>query len=224
MPDVPDAIIAGTRSTSSAPKRSRTMSEELQDQSLFRRWRAGDEDAARQIHERYVDQLLALAKRRISQRLARRVDAEDILQSVFRTFFNRARQGQFHVEDPDDLCKLLVRITLHKTLRQVAFHSAAKRDMKHEEGSGHETERDRLLEVMDREPSPEEASTFLDELESILEQQRPQDREIIDLRMQGFSNVEIAEKLGISDRKIRRLMERLRGQAEQEGVLPPEEK
>jgi RNA polymerase sigma-70 factor (ECF subfamily) len=91
------------------------MTEELQDQSLFRRWREGDQEAARQIYERYVDQLLALAKRRISQRLARRVDAEDILQSVFRTFFNRARQGQFQVEDQDDLCKLLVRITLHRS-------------------------------------------------------------------------------------------------------------
>jgi RNA polymerase sigma-70 factor (ECF subfamily) len=195
------------------------MSEPPADQSLLHKWRAGDESAARQIYERYVNQLLDLARRRISQRLARRVDAEDIVQSVFRTFFDRAKAGQFQVEERDDLCKLLVRITLHKTLRQVAFHKAAKRDMTQEASQGPDDE-DRLLEVMDSVPTPEAACTFLDELEHYLNRMPGQDQQIIDLRLQGYSNVEIAEKLGISDRKIRRLMERLRGQAEQEGWEP----
>src|SRR5258708_34866002 len=69
-----------------------------------------------------------LARGRISQRLASRVDPEDIVQSVFRTFFVRLKDGRFVFAEQEDLCKLLMRITLHKTLRQVAFHKAAKRD------------------------------------------------------------------------------------------------
>ena len=61
-------------------------------------------------------------RKRISQRLASRIDPEDIVQSVFRTFFHRAKQGQFHLEDPEDVVKLLARITVHKTFRQIAFH------------------------------------------------------------------------------------------------------
>src|SRR5262245_19266678 len=99
-----------------------------EEQALIELWRKGDENAARQIVDRYIDRLLLLARRHLSQRLASRVDPEDIVQSVFRTFFLRAREGQFTFADQDDLCKLLVRITLHKTLRQVAFHKAAKRD------------------------------------------------------------------------------------------------
>jgi RNA polymerase sigma-70 factor (ECF subfamily) len=189
------------------------------DRSLLQLWRSGDEKAAREIFDRYVSQLLELARRRISQRLARRIDPEDIIQSVFRTFFDRARAGQFHVEGADDLSKLLVRITLHKILRQVAFHTAAKRDLYLEAGQASD-EQDRLLEVLDREPTPETAGAFLDALEHLLTQMRREDRQIIDLRLQNYSNVEIAEKLKISDRKIRRLMERLRGQAQEAGWLP----
>ena len=124
-----------------------------QEQVLIDLWRHGDQDAARQIVERYFDRLLVLARRRISQRLASRVDPEDIVQSVFRTFFVRLKDGQFVFEDEDDLCKLLMRITLHKTLRQVAFHKAAKRDPNLETNQG-DDHREQLLTLLDREPSP----------------------------------------------------------------------
>jgi RNA polymerase sigma factor (sigma-70 family) len=190
-----------------------------QDRSLLKLWQAGDETAAQKLFERYLERLLALARRRISQRLASRVDPEDVVQSVFRTFFGRVKAGQFTIQDPEDVCKLLVRITVHKTLRQVAFHKAAKRNASLEAGHSEEAQ-ERLLEVLDREPTPEAANAFLDQLEHFLELLRPQDRQILELRMQGYNNLEIAEKLGISDRKIRRLMERVRGLAEQEGMTP----
>src|SRR5438552_5248088 len=144
-------------------------------------WRQGDQDAARQIVERYVDRLLLLARRRISQRLASRVDAEDIVQSVFRTFFGRLKDGQFVFADQDDLCKLLVRITLHKTLRQLAFHKAAKRDpgMETDQGEHH---RERLLALLDGEPTPEATVAFLDQLEHFLAQPKPQAQQIPETR------------------------------------------
>jgi RNA polymerase sigma-70 factor (ECF subfamily) len=193
------------------------MSEPPAEDVLLKLWRAGDQDAARQLFDRYVSQLVALARRRISQRIAGRVDPEDIVQSVFRTFFHRAREGQFQIDGPDDLCRLLARITVHKTLRQIAFHKRAKRDATLEAGQG---EADHLMAVLSREPTPEETGAFLDELEQLLEKMRPEDRRILEMRMQGYSNVEIAKELKITDRKIRRLMERIRGQAEHEGLVP----
>jgi RNA polymerase sigma-70 factor (ECF subfamily) len=186
---------------------------------LLDRWRAGDEAAARQLFDLYVERLMALARRRISQRLNSRVDPEDVVQSVFRTFFGHLKEGHFQIQDQDDLSKLLVRITVHKTLRQIAFHKAAKRDPNHETGQGDEPQ-ERLLELLDREPTPDSAVEFLDQLDHFLGHLRPLDREILRLRMEGYKDVEIAELLGISDRKIRRLMERVRGLAEQEGLTP----
>jgi RNA polymerase sigma-70 factor, ECF subfamily len=182
-------------------------------------WRQGDQDAARQIVERYIDRLLLLARRRISQRLASRVDAEDIVQSVFRTFFGRLKDGQFVFADQDDLCKLLVRITLHKTLRQVAFHKAAKRDpgMETDQGEHH---REQLLALLDAEPTPDATVAFLDQLEHFLGRLQPLERQILEMRLQGHSNEDIANKLGVYDRKIRRVVEHVRAVAEKEGLSP----
>src|SRR5260370_15588177 len=158
-----------------------------EEQALIDLWRQGDQDAARQIVERYLDRLLHLARGRISQRLASRVDPEDIVQSVFRTFFLRLKDGRFSFHDQDDLCKLLMRITLHKTLRQVAFHKAAKRDphMETERGEHH---REQLLSLLDREPTPEATVAFLDHLEHFLSPLEPLERQILELPIRGYSN------------------------------------
>lgn len=191
-----------------------------QDRSLLRQWQSGDENAARQLYERYFGRLLSLARRRISQRLASRVDAEDVVQSALRTFFNRARAGFFEVHDQNDIFKLLARITVHKTLRQIAHHKAAKRDPGKEVGQGSVSGDHLLFTILDRDPTPEAVNAFLDQLEHFLNKLRPQDRLILELRMQGYNGLEIAERLGVSDRKVRRLMEWIREKAEQEGLLP----
>lgn len=181
----------------------------------------GDEQVARQLFDTYVDRLVALARSRISQRLASRVDPEDIVQSVFRTFFGRIKEGRFQINDQDDLCKLLMRITVHKTLRQIAFHKAAKRDPGHETGQ-EDGSHDHIMELLDREPTPDDAVAFVDQLEHFLGRLRPQERQILEMRMQGYTNEEIAQELGIYDRKIRRVIERVRGLAAQEGLAPIE--
>ncbi|MBV9125831.1 MAG: sigma-70 family RNA polymerase sigma factor [Planctomycetes bacterium] len=186
---------------------------------LVDQWRAGNEKAAQELFDRYAERLLALARRRISQRLASRVDPEDVVQSVFRTFFARAREGQFQLQQQDDLAKLLFRITVHKTLRQVEFHKAAKRNPNLETAQGSQSQ-DTLRDLLAREPTPEDAVAFLDQLEHFLSQLRPDERAILEMRMQGCSNTEIAEKLGVYDRKIRRVLERVRGLAEQEHLTP----
>jgi RNA polymerase sigma factor (sigma-70 family) len=194
-----------------------------QEQALIDLWRQqGDQEAARKIVDHYIDRLLPLARRHLSQKLASRVDPEDIVQSVFRTFFGRLRQGKFVFAEQDDLCKLLMRITLHKTLRQVAFHTAAKRNPRQETEQG-KHHHEQLMAVLDQEPTPEATITFLDQLEHLLTQLRPMERQIVELRMQGLSNEEVANQLGVYDRKVRRVLHQIRAMARQEGILDKEE-
>jgi RNA polymerase sigma-70 factor (ECF subfamily) len=194
------------------------MAEPPSDDSCVERWQAGDEQAAAELYHRYVQRLVGVAQRRLSNKLAARVDPEDIVQSVFRSFFGRAQQGKFTFKEADDIWKLLVQITIHKTLKQVDFHRRGKRDAGAEVGSS-EQQRDLLLAHLSKEPTPDEATIFMDELEHFLQQQRPEDRKIIEMRLEGYDNVEIAAKLGISDRTIRRLMERMRGLAAKDQPL-----
>jgi RNA polymerase sigma-70 factor (ECF subfamily) len=196
------------------------MSDALPEALLAQYCRSGDEQAARQLFDKYMERLVALARRRISQRLASRVDPEDIVQSVFRTFFGRLKAGEFEIGDQDDLCKLLMRITVHKTLRQIAFHQAAKRNPGLEKGQQDLVD-DRLHEVLDHEPTPEATVAFVDQLEHFLARLRPDERQVLEMRLQGFSNEEIGQKLNIKhDRTIRRIIERIRGQAMQEELTP----
>ena len=89
------------------------------------------------------------------------------------------------MDDPEDLCKLLARITVHKTFRQIAFHKRAKRDADAETGETQEV----LLTRLASGPTPEEAVAFVDHMETFLGQLKPTDRQIIEMRMEGYNNL-----------------------------------
>src|SRR5207253_11220508 len=128
-----------------------------------------------------------------------------------------ARNGEFSISDQDDLCKLLMRITVHKVLSQVAFHKAAKRNANREVEQG-PLPADRLQQLLDHHPGPTEAETLVDELVHFVNRLRPDDRQILEMRLHGHTNDVIANKLQVSDRQIRRVMERIRGLARQSGT------
>ena len=196
------------------------MSGPVNEESLLELLRAGDEKIAQQIFDAYAGQLLGLARHRISQRLARRIDPEDVVQSVFRTFFRRARAGRFTITDLDDVSRLLVSITVNKTLRQIAFQRAAMRDPHREqEVSAAWGEEEREPPTL--EPSPDAAVAFLDHLEHFLARLRPTDRIIVEMRLQSHSTEEIAEHLKLSDRHVRRVLQHVRAIAEEEQLSPP---
>src|SRR6476661_3985744 len=102
---------------------------QVSDQSLLRRFKLGQGDAATGLYLRYAQRLLALARAKSSPALARRVEAEEIVQSVFGSFFRGAQQGYYDVPAGDELWKLFLVITLNKIRAKGAFHGAAKRDM-----------------------------------------------------------------------------------------------
>jgi RNA polymerase sigma-70 factor (ECF subfamily) len=182
------------------------------DQDLVERCRTGSESAATELFNRYVSRLLGVAKRRIGERMNSRLDPEDVVQSVFRTFFTRLKNDQFEIVEEDDLSKLLVRITLHKTLRQIAYHRAARRDPNQETPQG-DVSRNDILQVMTKEPTPETVVTFIDQLDHFLARLSPEEQQILMMRLQGSSTDEIAKQLNSYDRKVRRVLERVRALA-----------
>src|SRR5262245_4158449 len=100
------------------------------DASLLRRYRRGEDDAATELYVRYAERLRALAAAQASPDLRRRVDPDDIVQSVFRTFFRRAAAGQYDVPAGEELWKLFLVIGLNKIRAVAAHHKAACRDVR----------------------------------------------------------------------------------------------
>src|SRR5436190_6538766 len=105
-------------------------SSETSDHSLLRRFRGGSEDAATQLYVRYVHRLRALVKAHCSSELARRVEPEDIVQSVFRRFFRRVSQGDYDVPAGEELWGLFLVIALNRIRAAESFHRAGKRDVR----------------------------------------------------------------------------------------------
>jgi RNA polymerase sigma-70 factor, ECF subfamily len=186
---------------------------------LIDRCRRGDEDAARVLYNGYFDRLLPLAQSRLSRRLASRYDAEDIVQSVFSSFFYRLKKNWCGLHDHDALFRLLVRMTVCKALKQAAYHTALKRHPRFELGPD-SNGRQAYLDLPAREPSPEMTAMFLDHVQHFLSRLNRTDRQVLELRMQGYSTGEIARKLNTYDRLIRRIVERIRVVASLEGFAP----
>ena len=103
---------------------------------LLQDWRNGDEGAASRLFERYVERLIGLARSRLSSRMQRRVDAEDVVQSAYRSFFSKAGTGRYTIEEGARLWPLLAAITLSKVRKQVEFNTAQKRNVSQEASVG----------------------------------------------------------------------------------------
>src|SRR5260221_1082457 len=99
---------------------------------LLADYRNGDERAATELFRRYVGRLTVLARARMVPRITRRFDAEDVVLSAYRTFFVRARNGQFTLSHSGDLWRLLVGIVLKKLYHQTSRHTAEKRSVARE--------------------------------------------------------------------------------------------
>jgi DNA-directed RNA polymerase specialized sigma24 family protein len=74
---------------------------------LLARWRAGDERAEDELFARYTSRLIELARRRLSAKLGRRLDPEDVVQSAYRSFCASARADRYTLRGSGDLWRLL---------------------------------------------------------------------------------------------------------------------
>lgn len=181
------------------------MAEEISD--LLERMRRGDAVATEAIFNRYVNRLVAFARTRLSAKLAQRVDPEDVVQSVYRSFFIRARDGQYTLDDSGDLWRLLATITINKLHKQVEFHTAQKRAMDREQAPQADDSLGGVMpELLAREPSPDEAMVAVEELHVVMQKLTPLQRRMLELYLQGYSVAEVAGAVDRSERAVRRLL------------------
>lgn len=192
----------------------------MDDQSaeLLARWRHGDQQAARALFERYAEGLIGVARRRLSDRLARRLDPEDVVQSAYRSFFQGAREGRYLLHGSGDLWRLLVVITLHKLHKQVERHTARKRGLDREQDlqDTFGLEACRLA----GEPTPVEAAALAEELERVMTALDPLQRRMLESWLQGGELDAIAADVQRSQRTVRRVLEMVQKQLE-ESLLQP---
>jgi RNA polymerase sigma-70 factor (ECF subfamily) len=179
--------------------------------NLLARWRQGDQEAAAELFRRYAGRLVGLARSRLSGRLGQRVDPEDVVHSVYRSFFAGARDGRYDLQRGGDLWRLLVAITLHKLYHQARDHSTSKRALERDVSFGSE---DSLLgmgaQLLSHEPSPVDAAALVDVLEQIMNDLEPLQRRMLELRLKGCTVEEIAAETERGEATVRRLLDRVK--------------
>lgn len=173
------------------------------DSSLLCRLQGGNAEAATLLYFRYAEQLTALAETNLSPVLAARVSPEDIVQSVFRTFFRRVALGQYEVPGGEDLWKLFLVIALNKIRRAAEHHRAARRDVRRTPQGAADAEPEKGRD--------ENALTVLRlVLEELLAPLPPSHRAIVERRVEGWEVAEIAEAVGRSKRSVERVLHEFR--------------
>jgi RNA polymerase sigma-70 factor (ECF subfamily) len=193
------------------------MPREPTDHSLIQRVRLGQKDAADQLYQRYAYRLRELARAQCSSDLAKREEVEDIVQSVFGSFFRGANQGYYDVPAGEELWKLFLVIALNKIRAKANYYHAAKRDVRRTLSGGWF---ENSLEQVAAVDGSAEAVLHLT-VEETLEGLPPKHREVLRLRVEGFEVKDIAQQVGCSKRTVERLLQEARGRLAQ--FLKPED-
>jgi len=179
----------------------------------------GNSDAAQQLWERYFRKMVRLARARFRDVPRRAVDEEDVALNAFDSFCRGAAAGRFpQLSDRDNLWPLLVVITVRKVIDVRKHERTEKRGegkvrgdsawLDASDGSDHDGG---INLVLGDEPTPAFAAEMAEETERMLNALRSKKlRDVALWKMEGYSNAEIAAKLGCVERTVERKLDLIR--------------
>ena len=184
---------------------------------FLRRIRAGDEQAAAELVRRYESAVRVEVRMRLADSRLRRVfDSVDLCQSVLASFFVRVAAGQYDLERPEQLVRLLVTIARNKVASQARRQQAQRRDQRRD------VEVDRPgWEPAGADPSPSRVVSGRELLAELRRRLTPEELRVADLRAEGRQWAEIAAALGgtaqARRRQLARALDRVAAQVDLEG-------
>ncbi|MBL8817756.1 MAG: hypothetical protein JNL58_17150 [Planctomyces sp.] len=155
------------------------------------------EDAAAEFYARYMEKLMSLVERNLASRFSGRVSPEDIVQSVFKSWFAGAKDGRIKPSSKDEVWKLLSVVALNKVRNKIKFHSTRGRSVSRTESG------DDVLDHVPA-PTPEDAAEFMDMVEVVSSRLDEMGRRTLELILEGRGNDEIAEIIGRTSRSVTR--------------------
>jgi DNA-directed RNA polymerase specialized sigma24 family protein len=177
------------------------------------RLRAGDQAAAERLWAHYFPRLVGLARKKLQGVPRRAIDEEDVALSAFDSFCRGVEQGRFpRLEDRDNLWALLVVITARKAI------DLRDREGRQKRGGGQvggESVLDELLgddegaagigQAVGREPTPALAAQVAEGFQRLLAKLGSDElRGIAVMKLEGYTNVEVAARLGCAEVTVER--------------------
>jgi DNA-directed RNA polymerase specialized sigma24 family protein len=177
--------------------------------------KAGDADAAQRLWDGYFQRLVALARGHLGEVAHGGADGDDVAQSVFKSLCFGAEQGRFpQVTDRDDLWTLLISMTAHKSRDLIRRERAQKR------GGGRVLNETALAasqeplgnieEIVGAEPTPHFVAQVAEQCELLLSRLNEVERRTAEMKLQGFRNREIADRMACGLRTVERRLAAVR--------------
>jgi DNA-directed RNA polymerase specialized sigma24 family protein len=185
----------------------------------FAQLREGDPAAAVKLWDRFFARLVVVASQQMATANRRVADEEDIATGVMVALCRCAGRGQLPaIDNRDDLWQQLLRWTKHDVIDHVRASTAAKRGSNRVRGDSVFPKHDGMDDIQgglaafaDRTATPdllvemdEQLNLLLDRLPDALL------RQLALMKMEGYSNDEIASELAVSSRTVSRKLNLIR--------------
>ena len=184
--------------------------------TFLERVRAGDQRAAEELVRMYEPEIRREVRLRMRDpRLRRDFDSVDICQSVLGSFFVRASLGQYDLQKPEDLIKLLVTMTRNKLVGQVRKQQTQKRDLARRDPAGQE-KLGTLADRVDAGPTPSLQVANEELIQEFRKRMTPEELQIAERRTQGLQWEAIAAELGGTGEGCRKQLSRAMDRVSQE--------
>ena len=169
------------------------MSDEDAFQSLIRCIRLGDDQAAAELIRRYEPLIRREIRIHLVDRQLRRIfDSLDICQAVWASFFVRSAAGQFDLDQPEQVLRLLTKMTRNKLASAARSEHRQRRDQRRIQ----DRPTNQLLEAADTEPTPSAIVASDELLNRCLHSLTEEEQQLAQLRAEGLSWQQIAERMG----------------------------
>jgi RNA polymerase sigma-70 factor (ECF subfamily) len=157
---------------------------------LIARVRAGDEQSAAALVRRYEPEIRREVRFLLRDPFLRRsFDSMDICQSVMGSFFLRAALGEYSLDRPEDLIRLLISMTRNKVVDATRRQRAQRRD--HRRATSLEA-----VDVASPTPGPSAVAENRELLAAFRSRLSDEERRLADLRANGREWADIAREVG----------------------------
>jgi RNA polymerase sigma-70 factor (ECF subfamily) len=183
---------------------------------LMERARSGDPAAIRDFLDRFEQEVRVMVRSRLPRKLRPRFDSGDFVQAVWQSFFADPDGVPVEFENEAHLRGFLEAVVRnkvhaqHRRLTRTAKHNMAREESLYVSRGDREV----LREVASSDPSPSENAQAGDRLEQLMAGFGPREIEVLTLRRQGLTHAEVAERIGMNERSVRRIIELFRSRLE----------
>jgi RNA polymerase sigma factor (sigma-70 family) len=177
---------------------------------LLRRARAGDNGAIRDFLSQFEQEVRTMVRSRLPRKLRSQFDSTDFVQAVWQSFFVDSDPRDFDsIEHLRGFLFGMVRNKVseqHRRLTRTEKYDLAREERLYVRRG----DRDVPREVISPEPSASQAVQAADRMDQLIAGRSPLEIEVLTLRRQGLTFVEIADRAGINERTVRRVIDNVR--------------